>query len=487
VTELHSLDAHDQAHLLRTGAVTSVDLVTHHLERIEALDPSLGAFVTVTADAALEQAARADERRAAGGDLPPFLGVPTAFKDLTFTAGVRTTMGSPVLVDFVPPVSAYVVTLVERAGFISLGKTNTPEFGLSSFTDNDIVGETRTPWDTTRNAGGSSGGAAAAVAAGLVPLAPGSDGGGSIRIPASCCGIVGFKPSRGRVSAGPIGSDWSGLAGDGTLARSVRDAAALLDAMAHPMPGDLRPLPDPPVPFADWTKRDPGRLRIARWAAPYLPGIGVDASSMEAWESASRLLESLGHEVVEIENPFPAELEPQFNVVWSSGMAAAWEFLPTLATGQAAPGERELRELPPAETLLRASTRYWLDRGTRATAVQLAHAIQFLEATTRDILTRLSEFDAWLTPTLAKPPQPTKWFTDAEPAEIHLRELQFTPFTAVYNMAGVPAASLPLHWTVDGLPIGVMLAGRPGEDGPLFALLAQVEAAVAGFTRRPAE
>jgi amidase len=266
------------------------------------------------------------------------------------------------------------------------------------------------------------------------------------------------------------------LAGDGTLARSVRDAAALLDAMAHPMPGDPRPLPDPPVPFAEWTKREPGRLRVARWSTPYLRDIDASASSIEAWESASHLLESLGHEVVDVENPFPPELEPQFNVIWSSGMAAAWELIPALAGETVAP-----------EAYLRASTRYWLDRGTRATAVELAHAIQFLESTTRDVLTRMSDFDVWLTPTLAKPPQPTSWFTDVEPAETHRRELEFTPFTAVYNMAGVPAASLPLRWGVGDppLPVGVMLAGRPGEDGPLFSLLAQVESAVGGFTRRP--
>lgn len=468
MAKLHELDAHEQADALRRREVSSVELVEHHLERIATLDPALGAFATVTPQRALAAARRADAALAAGS-APAFCGVPTAFKDLTFTAGVTTTLGTPLLRDFVPAVDAYVVTLVERAGFISLGKTNTPEFGLSSFTVNDLSGETRTPWDPTRNAGGSSGGAAAAVAAGLLPVAPGSDGGGSIRIPASCCGIVGVKPSRGRVSAGPVGSDWSGLGVDGTLARTVRDAAGLLDAMAHPMPGDPRPLPDPAVPFAEWAAREPGRLRIARWSAPYLPGVDVDPAVIEAWESASRLLASLGHDVVDVDNPFPPELEPQFNVVWSSGMAAAWDSLP-LITG--APGDR---------TVLRPSTRYWLDRGTQASAVELAHAIQFLEAVTRDILTRLDAFDAWLTPTLAMPPQPTSWFTPDDPAEVHRRELQFTPFTAVYNMAGVPAASLPLHWTADGLPIGVMLAGRPGGDGALFSLLAQVEAAAGGW------
>ena len=471
MTELHDLDATAQAALLRHREASSVELVRHHLERIDAHAEALGAFVTVTAERALVAAAEAD-RRLSEDDPPPFCGVPTAFKDLTATAGTRTTMGSVLMQDNVPTVDAYVVELVQHAGFISLGKTNTPEFGLSSYTDNDVVGPARTPWDLTRNAGGSSGGAAAAVAARLVPLAEGSDGGGSIRIPASCCGVVGFKPSRGRVSAGPLGSDWSGLAGDGAIARTVRDAAAMLDAMAHPMPGDFRPLPEPDVSFSAWVARVPRRLRIARWSTPYLPGIETSATSIDAWEEASRLLESLGHDVVDVDNPFPAALEPQFNVVWSSGMAAA----PVPDDG-----------IP----MLRANTRYWLARGREATAVELAHAIQFLEATTREVVTSMREYDAWLTPTLALPPQPSEWFTESgDPTEDHRRELVFTPFTAVYNMAGVPAASLPLYWTdatpdTPSLPVGVMLAGRPGEDGPLFALLSQVEAAAPWADRSP--
>ncbi|MEH3034137.1 MAG: amidase [Aeromicrobium erythreum] len=463
MSDLHRLDAHDQAALLAAGEVSSVELVQHHLDRVERIGPSLGAFVTVTPERALERAAAADAARRAG-EVPPFTGVPTAFKDLTATAGTRTTMGSRLLAENVPDQDAYVVRLVEQAGLVSLGKTNTPEFGLSSYTDNDLVGPARTPWDPTRTAGGSSGGAAAAVAAGLVPLAQGSDGGGSIRIPSSCCGVLGFKPSRGRVSAGPLGSDWSGLAGDGPIARSVRDAAVLLDAMAHPMPGDPRPLPDPAVPFAQWARRRPGRLRIARWSSPYLPGIDASPESVAAWEHATQVLVDLGHEVVDVANPFPPDLEPRFNEVWSAGMAAA--------------------PVPPeAVELLRPNTRYWWLRGREVTGPGLAGAMQHLEATTRDVLTRMQEFDAWLTPTLALPPQPVEWFNESgDPAQDHWRELLFTPYTAVYNMAGVPAASLPLHRTSatedqPELPVGVMLAGRPGEDGPLLSLCAQVEEA----------
>ncbi len=468
MAELHDLDAHEQAALLRAGGVSSVELVRHHLDRIDAHDAALGAFITVTHERALAHAATADARLARGATAP-FLGVPTAFKDLTSTAGVTTTMGSALLRDDVPDVDAHLVTLVEAAGFVSLGKTNTPEFGLSSYTDNDLVGPARTPWDTTRNAGGSSGGAAAAVAARLLPLAPGSDGGGSIRIPASACGVFGFKPSRGRVSAGPDGSDWTGLAVSGPISRTVRDAAALLDAMAVPMPGDVRPLPAPPEPFTSWVGRDPGRLRIARWSGTHLPDVDPSPESVAAWEDASRLLASLGHEVVDVPNPFPRELETQFNLIWPSSVAAA--------------------PVPPeADDLLRPNTRYWRERGLAASAVELARAMTYLEQTTRAVVTGLGAFDAMLTPTLALPPQPVEWFNESgDPVEDHRRELVFTPYTGLYNMSGQPAASIPLSWTEDAspLPIGVMLATHPGRDDLLFALSAQIEAAAPWSERVP--
>lgn len=471
MTDLHDLDAHEQARALRAGETTSVELVRHHLERAERIGPGLGAFMTLTPDRALARAAEAD-RRLAADDPAPFLGVPTAFKDLTSTAGVTTTMGSTLMRDNVPDVDAHVVTLVERAGFVSIGKTNTPEFGLSSYTDNDLIGPARTPWDTTRNAGGSSGGAATAVAARLLPLAPGSDGGGSIRIPSSACGVFGFKPSRGRVSSGPVGTDWTGLAVDGPLARTVLDAAALLDVMAVPMPGDIRPLPAPATPFIEAVDRDPGTLRIARWSRTHLPDVIPEPDAVEAWEKASRLLESLGHEIVDIDNPFPRDLETQFNVVWSSGIAAA--------------------PIPPeAESVLRANTRYWRARGREASAIDLAAAMSYLEVTTREVVSGLQEFDAFLTPTLGRVAQPVEWFNESgDPLEDHHRELLFTPYTALYNMSGQPAASLPLHWTEatperPSLPVGTMLATHPGRDDLLFNLCSQVEAAAPWADRVP--
>lgn len=455
--ELHHHTALGQAELLRSGQVSAAELVGHHLNRIEA--DTLGAFITVTADRALDQARAVDERRARGEELPPFAGVPTAIKDTSPTAGVRTTFGSRLMTEYVPERSAHVVDLIEGAGFISLGKTNAPEFGLSSYTDNDLIGPARTPLDPSRNAGGSSGGAAAAVASGLIPIAPGSDGGGSIRIPASCCGVVGFKPSRGRVSAGPDHADWNGLVVDGPLAKTVRDAAALLDVMAQPVAGNPRPVRPPTESFASHAERDPGRLRIARWSTSPLPGVTTDPDCVAAWEEASQTLAELGHEIVDIDPPFPAELEPRFNVLWSTGVAAI-------------PVPEQF------ETSLRPNTQYWRAKGRATTGIELAAAMQSLDTRCRAVLRDLAGYDAFLTPTLALPPQPAEWFNaSGDPAEAHARELQFTPFTAVYNMTGSPAVSLPTYFTDDSLPIGVMLAAHPGADALLFELAGQLEAA----------
>lgn len=449
MTELHDLDAHDLAATIAAGEASCVEVTRHFLDRIDG--EQLGAFVTVTPERALARAAELD----AMAERPPFAGVPTAFKDLTATAGVRTTMGSTLMAHAVPDRNAHLVDLVEGAGFVSLGKTNTPEFGLSSYTDNDVVGPARCPADPSRNAGGSSGGAAAAVGARLLPLAPGSDGGGSIRIPASCCGVIGLKPSRGRVGAGPDSPTWNGLATDGVLGRSVRDVAAVLDVMARPMPGSSRVWPAPGTPFADQARREPGRLRVATWTDPYLDFSHASPGSVAAVAAAREALADRGHEVVEIDNPWPAELEPQFNVVWSAGMASV--------------------PLPPeALGALRGTTRYWYERGGRASAPELAAALTFLELTTSRVNAGLADFDLFLTPTLALPPQPHAWFTESgDPAEDHRRELLFTPYTALMNMSGQPAISLPLH-EHEGLPVGVMLAAHVGADALLLQVARQL-------------
>jgi amidase len=310
VSELHDLTAVEQGAAVRRGEVSPHELAAHYLERVD----EVGAFVTRTSELAL---ARAGSLLPVPDDAAPLYGVPTAIKDLNLTAGVRTTFGSAAFADYVPDVSDAVTLAIEAAGMVSLGKTNTPEFGSPCYTEPDVAPAAVTPWDRTRMAGGSSGGAAAAVAAGLVPVAQGSDGGGSIRIPASCCGLVGLKPTRGRISGYPMYGEVTGLATAGTLARSVRDAAALLDVLAGRGVGDPSWAPPPDEPFLAACDRDPGRLRIARFLEPVITDVEVDPACVAAYESASALLTSLGHDVEDIAVPMPREAVPTFETCWA--------------------------------------------------------------------------------------------------------------------------------------------------------------------------
>ena len=290
--------ATEHARLIRAGEVSSVELVRLYLERIERLDPELNAFVTVRAEEALAEARAADAALGEG----PFHGVPIAVKDLTATAGIRTTYSSRAFADNVPDFDTAVVRRIREAGFVIVGKTNTPEFGTTAFTESELNGATRNPWNPERTVGGSSGGAAAAVAASLLPLAHGTDGGGSIRIPASCCGVFGLKPSRGRVSTAPFPS-LEGLSTSGPISRSVADAAGFLDVIAGYEPGDPWWMPSPERPFADEVGEEPGRLRIAFTSTPPYD-TPVDPDCVRAVESAATLLARLGHEVVEATPPW---------------------------------------------------------------------------------------------------------------------------------------------------------------------------------------
>lgn len=460
--ELHDLTALEQGAAIKAGEVSAAELVEHYLERVGRLDESLGAFVTVTADRA-----RADARSVSGTG--PLAGVPTAIKDLNSTAGVRTTYGSAVFADYVPDFSDELVLRIEAAGLVSLGKTNTPEFGSPCYTEPDVAPPAVTPWDTTRMAGGSSGGAAAAVAGGLVAVAQGSDGGGSIRIPASCCGLVGLKPSRGRISSAPMYGDVTGLATSGPLARTVRDAAALLDVMAGRAVGDPFWAPEEARPFLDACERPPGRLRIARFSTPVIAETEVDPECLRAWEDASRLLESLGHDVVDIAPPLPREAVPVFET--------SWAVLTALSTVNLRPEDK---------ARLRPLTRWLGELGEQVGGPQFGLALGELRRVAARTLAALAAYDAVLTPTLATPPLPVGAVRDDDdPAADFEAQKRFTPWTSMWNVTGSPAVSLPLHQTPDGLPVGVMLAGRPGDDAPLLALSAQVEAAAPWHDRRP--
>jgi amidase len=462
VAELHDLTALEQGALVRRREVSPLELTEHYLERADRLD-SVGAFVTLTPELARERAAGLDAAAADG----PLFGVPTAIKDLNLTAGVRTTFGSAAYADFVPDVSDGVTLSIEAAGLVSLGKTNAPEFGSPCYTEPDVAHPAVTPWDRTRTAGGSSGGAAAAVAAGLVPLAQGSDGGGSIRIPASCCGLVGLKPTRGRISGHPMYGDPVGLATAGPIARTVADAAAMLDVLAGRRVGDPSWAPPPSETFLAAAGRDPGRLRIGRFITPVITDTPVDPECERAWQDASLLLESLGHDVVDVPVPLPPEAVPVFETCWA--VLTALSVVP-----------------PEKEHLLRPLTRWLSEKGRAVSGPEFGLAIGAMRRFAAEALTALAPYDAVLTPTLATPPVLVGAMRDdADPQADFDAQKAFTPWTSAWNVTGMPAVSLPLHWTPEGLPVGVMLAARPAEEELLLALAAQVETAAPWADRRP--
>jgi amidase len=377
--------------------------------------------------------------------------------------------GSRLLADHVPDQSDELVLRIEAAGLISLGKTNTPEFGSPCYTESAVAPPAVTPWDTTRMAGGSSGGAASAVGGGLIPIAQGSDGGGSIRIPASCCGIVGLKPTRGRISGAPMYGEITGLATAGPLARTVRDAAAFLDVMAGRAVGDPFWAPESAVPFLASCDQPPGRLRVARFVKPVVAETDVDPECVAAWENASRLLESLGHEVVEIEPPMPREAVATFETCWAVLTGLSTVNVPT-----------EAREL--LTPLIR-----WLGgKGEQVGGPEFGLALGELRRIAARTLAELEPYDAVLTPTLAAPPLPVGALrNDEDPAADFEAQKRFTPWTSMWNVTGSPAISLPLHQTPEGLPVGVMLATSPGREDLLLGLAAQVEEAAPWVDRKP--
>ncbi|MGH3696460.1 MAG: amidase [Pseudonocardiaceae bacterium] len=471
MADLHELTAVQQAAAVRRREVRPSELVEHYLRRVQERDSQLGAFVTVTADRAMDAARAADllVTRTDPAALPALFGVPVAIKDLIATAGVRTTFGSAVYGQYLPSVDDDVVRFLAAAGMISLGKTSTPEFGLCCYTEPADLPPAVTPWDTGRLAGGSSGGAAAAVAAGLVAFAQGSDGGGSIRGPAAACGVVGLKPSRGRVSRGPAAGDVTLLSVIGPLTRTVEDAAALLDAMAVPCPAE--PVIALPLPagrrFLDYVHREPGRLRIGRYADSPLPGAELAPECRRAWEETTALLAGLGHEVVDTTAPFdPEVLLPPFERLWAVGAMS----VPVSEKAQDA---------------LQPFTRWMRARGAAVSGPELLHAMGQVQRAGRAAIIAHAEFDAVLTPMLAQLPQQIGWFSSAPPAEDFERQKRFIPYAALYNVTGQPAVSLPMHWTGDGLPVGIQLVGRPGGEAPLLALAGQLERAHPWAHRRP--
>ena len=455
------------ADLVRTGAVTARELVETSLERIEALNPQINAFVDVDADRALA-AADAIGR----GDPRPFAGVPIAIKNNRAVAGLRLTFATPLLSEYVARADHHVTRRLKDAGFVVVGTTTLPECGILPVSESQLLGPTRNPWDTDRTPGGSSGGSAAAVAAGLVPIAHGNDGGGSTRIPAACCGLVGLKAQRSRVSNAPDPSSF--LVIDGVLTRTVRESALLLDVLAGPEAGDADWAPPPAEPFAAAAARELGRQRIALITDPPLD-TPVFEAGLRAVRDAGALLETLGHDVEEVAAPWTDEdLLLQFTIEFASNVSS------TLVLAARGAGRDPMPE--DVEPLT-----WWVYELARSVnSIDALLAQDRLKALSRRTLDTLAPYDAVVLPMLAEPPVPIGEIDSTAPdaAGTFARTGLFTPFAALFNVSGQPAISLPLY-EADGLPVAVQIAGRPAEEGALLALAAALEAAHPWAGRRP--
>ncbi len=470
MNDIALLDATAQAELVRTRQVKPIELVDAAIDRIERVNPQINAVVTPMYDIA---------RRVASGPLPngPFMGVPFLLKDLTaMYAGVRITSGSRYLKDAVAPLDSTLVQRYKKAGLIVAGKTNTPEFGLVPTTEPRLFGPSRNPWDTDRTTGGSSGGSAAAVASGMVPMAHGNDGGGSIRIPASCCGLFGLKPTRARVSLAPLlGDALSGLVIEHAVTRTVRDSAALLDATAGPEPGDPYWAPPQARPYVQEVGADPGHLRIA-FGDHRLTGDPVHPDCAAAVRDAAALCRELGHEVVEAAPPVGGDqLINSFITIWDAGVANVVDAMAQFTGRMPQPDELE----PLTWTLY--------ESGKKVDASSYLLAVQQMQMMSRQVAAFFQPYDLWLTPTLGEPPLPFGSFEPApdNPRAGFDRAADFVPFTPLQNVTGQPGMSVPLYWNEAGLPIGVHFAARFGDEATLFRLAAQLEEARPWANKRP--
>jgi amidase len=471
--ELATLDAVAQAELVRNRSVTAVELVESAIRRIEALNPTLNAVVTTAFDEALDRAHGMEATSAA-----PFAGVPILLKDLvTECAGMRLTEGSYFLGDLVSHFDQELVVRLRRAGFVVLGKTNTPEFGMAPHCEPRRFGPTRNPWGPERSTAGSSGGSAAAVASGMVPVAHANDVGGSIRYPASACGLFGLKPSRGRVPLGPEYADpLAAMAVEHVVTRSVRDSATLLDVLAGPDVGDPFPAPTLDRGFADEVGRPPGRLRIA-YSATAADGHPTDPACVGALEDAVRLCESLGHEVSEQWLP---ELRESVGTSIGTFYGGAVDWIVSYWI-------RRLGREPAPGELDPLTVAFW-EQGRTVSAGEYFLAVEELRRYGRDVARFFLDHDVWLTPTLAEPPPFLGEMAslDDDPFAGLRRSSRFVAYPGIVaNITGGPAMSVPLWWSDEGLPIGVHFLARPGDEPRLLRLAAQLEEARGWADRRP--
>lgn len=473
---------HRQAEALRAGEVSSSDLVSMYLERIDRFDGELNAFRIVLRERAESEAREAD-RRIAAGEEAPLLGVPVAVKDNVDVAGELTTLGTAAF-DRPATADSAQYRRLREAGAVLIGKTNLPELAIWPFTETPAWGRTRNPWDPSRSVGGSSGGSGAAVAAGLVGAASASDGGGSIRIPASNCGLVGLKPTRQRISEGPlVGDVMSGVTVELCVSRSVRDTARLLEAVHGPAPGDPYVAPPPSRPYTDELDDESGGLRVGIMRRPAIEGVGVDAPCLEAVAKAARLIESLGHEIDE-GNPLdmlPAgeggpDIEDSFLTRWAAGQAATLTQLGMLIGRPIT--EHDVEPLTWTMAQIgheRTSGRYLLDVGIHQ---GLSRVVAGWFETGYDLL---------LTPTMAEIAPPLGEIDTAapDPMSAFTRCLPSGAFTAIFNITGQPAVSVPLHRTAEGVPVGVQIVAPFGREDLLIRLAAQLEKSAPWAERTP--
>jgi amidase len=476
-TDLARMDATAQAALVRDGEASPVELTDAAIARVESLNPELNAVIHPLFD---------EGRRAAADGLPdgPFRGVPFLFKDIgAMLAGQPLHLGMKALkeADFRAPLDTYLGARFRDVGFVTIGKTNIPELGILPTAEPRAYGATRNPWDTGRSSGGSSGGAAAAVASGMVPVAHASDGGGSIRIPASHCGIVGLKPTRQRITEGPItGDNMSGMTCELVVSRSVRDVAAVLDAVQGPAPGDPYVAPPPARPYLEELEADPGELRIAL-ATSSAAQIEIDPVVVDAATDVARLLESLGHSIeerglTEITGGGGDELVETFMTRWMGGQASALDQL-GVALG---------RELGPQD--VEPLTWALAEEGRRRSAGDYLTAVGRHHLVTRAISGMFaSDIDLLLTPTTGESAPPLGTYDDSgsDPLAAIRRSYKTAAFAGIFNATGHPAISLPLYWTDEGMPLGIQLVAQHGREDLLIRVAAQLEQARPWAARTP--
>ena len=468
--ELAYMDATSQAALVRKKEIKPAELVEVAIARIEKINPQINAVVTAMFD---------EGRRAASGPIPdgPFSGVPFLIKDLLAGyKGVRMSFGTSNMMHYVPDHDSELVIRYKKAGLIAVGKTNVPELGILPTTEPRVFGPCRNPWNLNRTSGGSSGGAAAAVAAGLVPVAHGSDGGGSIRIPASCCGIFGLKPTRGRNSLAPdFGDLMSGLVAEHVLTRSVRDSAAILDATAGYVLGDPYCAPAPERLFLKDVGKKPGRLRIA-YLTGKLQGEDLSGDCLKALLDSVKLCEELGHEMVELKPDIRYEpLAQAFTTIQAAGCAVAVDGISFVARQK------------PARDQYENLTWGLYELGRKTTGGDYLFAVQTLQRICRDIQAAFQDYDVVMTSVLGEPPVEIGTFDspDDDLLKGWRRAAEFVPYTPIVNAMGNPAMSVPLFWNEEGLPIGTHFIGRFGDEATLLRLASQLEKARPWKKKRP--